>query len=132
MLKFFTISRYALVLLLPSYFTARAQTRSVGIGTTTPDASAALDVRPADPAGRPQGFLPPRLTYAQRTGIANAAAGLLVYQSDSRTGQPGAGYYYYSGTQWMPLLSQGDNLGNHTATRNLDLAANRLVGNGGS
>ncbi|GAB2963979.1 hypothetical protein GCM10027048_36550 [Hymenobacter coalescens] len=105
---------------------ALAQTGGVGIGTTTPDASAALDIRSTG-----KGLLPPRLTYAQRTGISNAAAGLLVYQSDASTSPAApAGYYYYTGTQWLPLLSQGDNLGNHAATQSLNLAGNALVGTG--
>lgn len=100
----------------------QAQAQGVGIGTATPNPSAALDVRAADPVNNPQGFLPPRLTYVQRTSISNAAAGLLVYQSDSPSGQPAAGYYYYTGTQWLPLQSSGDNLGNHQATQPLSFA----------
>jgi hypothetical protein len=105
--------------------------QSVGIGTSTPDPSAALDVQPADPATRPQGFLPPRLTYQQRTGISNAAAGLLVYQTDASTAPAApAGYYYYTGTQWLPLLSQGDNLGNHTATEDLKIPGSMFLETG--
>ena len=118
--------RCVLLLLAAAPFAARAQTGGVGIGTTAPDPSAALDVSPADPL-KPQGFLPPRLTYQQRTGISNAAAGLLVYQSNSPGGQPGAGYYYYTGTQWLPLLSQGDNLGNHLATQDLAMNGQAVV-----
>lgn len=102
---------------------ALAQTGGVGIGTATPDASAALEI-----SSTTRGLLPPRLTYAQRTGIRNPAAGLLVYQSDAPSGQAGAGYYYYTGTQWVPL--QSDNLGNHTATQSLNLQSNALVGTG--
>ena len=42
---------------------ARAQ---VGVGTTTPDAKSALDIRATD-----KGLLIPRLTAAQRTAIIN-------------------------------------------------------------
>lgn len=103
---------------------ARAQTGAVGIGTAAPHASAALEV--SSPAGN-QGFLPPRLTYSQRTGISNAAAGLLVYQTDASPGPPAApaGYYYHTGTQWLPL-GQGDNLGSHAATQDVDLQAYAL------
>src|SRR6476661_3864851 len=107
-----------------------AQAQNVGIGTATPDPSAALDIRSA---GNNQGFLPPCLTYAQRLAISNAAAGLLVYQSDDNASPAApAGYYFYSGTQWLALQTQGDNLGNHTATQNLNLANRLLVGGGGS
>lgn len=43
----------------------------VGIGTTTPNASAALDV-----TSTTKGLLIPRMTTAQRTAIASPAAGL--------------------------------------------------------
>ena len=103
--------------------TTAARAQSVGIGTPTPNASAALDV-----SSTSQGFLPPRLTYAQRTGIANAVAGLLVYQSNANASPAApAGYYYYTGSAWLPL-SQGDNLGNHTATQDLNLNGNQLSG----
>ena len=38
----------------------------VGIGTATPDASAKLDV-----SSTTSGFLPPRMTYAQKTAISH-------------------------------------------------------------
>jgi sugar lactone lactonase YvrE len=72
---------------------AAVRAQSVGVGTTTPDASAAFEVKATD-----KGLLPPRLTAAQRAAILNPASGLLVYQTD---GTPG--YYYFSGTQWLNL-----------------------------
>ena len=48
-----------LLLLLAARLTARAQ--GVGIGTSTPDARAALDIRASD-----KGLLIPRLTAGQR------------------------------------------------------------------
>jgi len=50
----------------------------VGIGTTSPDASSALDVFATD-----KGVLIPRLTAAQRNAIPNPANGLIVYNTDS-------------------------------------------------
>ena len=49
----------------------------VGIGTTSPDASSALDVFATD-----KGVLIPRLTAAQRNAIPNPANGLIVYNTD--------------------------------------------------
>ena len=49
----------------------------VGIGTTTPDASSALDI-----TSTTQGFLPPRMTAAQRNSISNPSAGLMLWCSD--------------------------------------------------
>ncbi|MEO7312264.1 MAG: hypothetical protein ABIX01_17820 [Chitinophagaceae bacterium] len=50
--------------------------QNVGIGTTTPHASAQLEV-----SGTDRGFLPPRLTTAQRNNIINPANGLIIYNT---------------------------------------------------
>jgi len=97
----------------------------VGVGTTTPNAQAALDITATD-----KGLLIPRLTAAQRTAIASPPDGLMVFQTDGTTG-----FWYSFGGVWTNIpnaSTAGDNLGNHTATQNLNLAANKLVGNGGS
>jgi len=47
-----------------------------GIGTATPAASAQLEV-----ASTSKGFLPPRLTTAERDAIGSPAAGLVLYNS---------------------------------------------------
>lgn len=59
-----------------------------GIGTTTPNASAKLEVAATD-----KGFLLPRMTAAQRAAIVTPANGLLVYQTDGV-----AGFYVNTGT----------------------------------
>jgi hypothetical protein len=69
------------------------QAQGVGVGTTTPDSSAALEIKASD-----KGLLPPRLTGAQRAAIPSPATGLLVYQTDGQ-----AGYYYFSGAAWLNL-----------------------------
>lgn len=48
--------------------------QNVGIGTTTPAASAQLDVTSTS-----RGFLPPRMTTTNRDAIASPAAGLVIY-----------------------------------------------------
>lgn len=65
----------------------------VGIGTTSPDASAQLDVSSSS-----KGLLTPRMTSAQRTSITNPATGLLVFQTDATQG-----FYYYNGSSWTNL-----------------------------
>jgi hypothetical protein len=60
-----------LVAVIATSFTTFAQ---VGIGTTTPNASAALDI-----TSTTSGLLPPRMTATQRNAIASPAAGLIVY-----------------------------------------------------
>ena len=113
------------LLLLLGRLAARAQ--SVGIGTATPDASAALDV-----AGTARGLLVPRLTAAQRAAIAAPATGLLVFQTDGA--QPG--FWFNAGTPaapaWTFFNPSADNLGNHTATQPLNLQAQPLIGTGAS
>jgi hypothetical protein len=53
----------------------------VGIGTTTPDTSSALDISSSS-----QGFLMPRLTTTQRDLIASPAVGLMIYNTTSNDG----------------------------------------------
>ena len=74
----------------------KAQT---GIGTTTPHASAKLDVSATN-----KGFLPPRMTSTQRAAISNPAVGLMVYQTDGTSG-----LYYYSGTSWIYIINSASN-----------------------
>src|SRR5688572_23336586 len=67
-----------------------AQAQNVGIGTTTPDASAILDLRSTT-----KGVLLPRLTAAQVNAIPNPAKGLMVFNETVNqvwvnTGTPGA------------------------------------------
>ena len=63
----------------------------VGVGTSTPDASAALEV-----ASTTKGFLPPRMTATQRAAISSPATGMMVYQTDGTTG-----LYVYNGSAWI-------------------------------
>lgn len=74
------------------------QSGSVGIGTTTPNSSAALDIQSTD-----KGVLVPRLTTAQRNAIVTPAAGLMIYQIDGN-----AGFHFNKGTpaapNWQPVM----------------------------
>jgi hypothetical protein len=105
--------------LLP--FAASAQ---VGIGTTTPNAAAALDITSAG-----KGLLIPRLDSVARVAIANPPTGLMVFQTGGPTAGTRVGFYYYAGSSWLFLPDKGragDNLGNHSATQNLVLNNNAL------
>ena len=70
---------------------------SVGVGTVSPNASAALEVNSTT-----KGFLLPTMTQAQRNAIASPATGLLIYQSDNTPG-----FYYYNGTAWSAIAGAG-------------------------
>lgn len=72
----------------------------VGIGTTNPDPSAALDITSIE-----TGILIPRMTIVQRDAIVNPAIGLLVYQTDNTPG-----FYFYNGV-WTSLSGAGGNSG---------------------
>lgn len=73
--------------------------QSVGIGTSTPDASARLEVNATN-----QGVLIPRVSLTSVTDaitIPNPATSLLVYNTNA-TLPWGAGYYYNAGTPAAP------------------------------
>ncbi|MGD0340751.1 MAG: hypothetical protein ABSA76_03470, partial [Bacteroidales bacterium] len=76
------------------------QVKGVGISETapiTPDASSILELQSTS-----RGFLAPRMTTAQRTGIASPAAGLLVYDTDTKS------FWYYDTTVpgWKAFASE--------------------------
>lgn len=99
----------AFVVLLVS--TAQAQT---GIGTTTPNASAKLEVYATN-----KGFLPPRVTLTSTTDattIASPAEGLLVYNLGSIGLQ--AGYYFWNGANWATIAT-GSIAGNAVSATDL-------------
>lgn len=79
-----------------------------GIGTSTPNASAKLDVSATN-----KGFLPPRVAltatnlFAPLTGLSGSdalatAAGLLVYNTTSNSNVT-PGYYYWNGISWIQI-----------------------------
>ncbi len=87
-------AKLSLVLIL-FFFVSSFLNAQVGIGTTTPNASAKLDV-----TSTTKGFLPPRMTATQRDAIASPAAGLIIYCSNCGTGEP----EYYNGSSWVNMI----------------------------
>ena len=81
-------------LLLAAAPAAFAQTPGVGIGTTSPAASAALEV-----SSTTKGLLPPRLSQSQRDLIGSPAAGLTIY--NTTTNKPNV----WNGTAWTEPLT---------------------------
>lgn len=70
----------------------------VGIGTSSPNASAMLDVDVSSlPSNGKKGFLPPRLTTTQRNAISSPATGLLIYNSTTNN------LNYYTGSAWTVI-----------------------------
>jgi hypothetical protein len=65
-------------------------------GATSADPSAILDLKSAS-----KGFLPPKMTTAQRDAISSPATGLIIYNTDSNT------FDYFNGTEWGQLGSGG-------------------------
>lgn len=62
---------------------------NVGIGTTSPNANAILDLTSTTKA-----FMPPRMTTTQRDAISSPAAGMVVYNTTTNV------LNFYNGTSW--------------------------------
>ncbi len=102
-----------------------------GIGTTTPEASAKLDISSTN-----KGFLPPRVTLTSitdNTTIPNPATGLLVYNTGNNVGLV-AGYYYWNGSSWATIatatgsgVSASYVRGSRTTAQTAGLSTNGLV-----
>jgi uncharacterized protein (TIGR02145 family) len=68
--------------------------QNVGIGTTSPDASAQLDV-----SSTTKGFLPPRMTTTQRDAIPTPANGLVIFNTTTNSIQ------LKISSGWVPLTT---------------------------
>jgi len=82
-----------LVVLL-GVFAPWARAQQVGINTPTPHPSAVVDVNSST-----RGFLPPRMTTAQRNAVAAPAAGLLVFNTDTKCMD------FFDGTAWASICA---------------------------
>ena len=88
--------KYSIILLLTGILitvtVSRAQ--NVGIGTSTPATTAALDISSAT-----KGFLPPRMDSIARNAIVSPATGLTIYNTTMKT------IDYWNGTVWVSIAS---------------------------
>jgi hypothetical protein len=116
-----------ILLFLAFVYKADAQT---GIGTTTPNTSAKLDVSATD-----RGFLPPRVAltatnvFSPIVGTSNLASGLLVYNTATAGSTPNnvvPGYYYWNGSIWVQI-SNGLIVDSKTAGFTLSASDNNKV-----
>lgn len=112
-----TMKYYLLIITVLILGQINAQT---GIGTTTPHASAKLEV-----ASTTQGFLPPRIALTATNAaspISSPANGLMVFNTASAGASPFnvvPGYYYWDGTgqQWVSLSTTVGNVQNQAIFR---------------
>ncbi|NBX67154.1 MAG: hypothetical protein EBQ96_09180 [Proteobacteria bacterium] len=65
---------------------------NVGVGTSSPAATAALDITSTN-----KGFLPPRMTTTERNAIVSPAAGLMIYNTTN------AIFEFYTGSAWTAV-----------------------------
>ena len=77
-------------------FTYHFSAQSVGIGTSNPDTSAILEILSSN-----KGFLPPRMSNAERDAIILPAEGLLISCVDCAT----IGLHQFINGSWQALLS---------------------------
>ncbi|HCF03919.1 hypothetical protein [Flavobacterium sp.] len=127
--------RIKALLYVVSFLCFGVSVAQTGIGTTTPEASAKLDVSSTN-----KGFLPPRIALTAMNSaspVTSPATGLLIFNTASAGTNPNQvtpGYYYWDGvnSKWVRLEDKADNLGNHTATDNIRLNGYYLSNDGGS
>ncbi|RTQ49615.1 hypothetical protein EJV47_12420 [Hymenobacter gummosus] len=107
-----------------------APAQSVGVGTATPDASAALEVSSSG-----KGVLVPRVALSSLTDastIGSPAPSLLVYNTNAAL-SGGAGYYFNAGTgaapQWQRLVTQASLDATNTTVTSLGTTSWRTTGN---
>jgi len=86
--------------------------QGLGIGTTTPAASAMLEVKASN-----KGLLPPRVeltSITDVTTIVSPATGLVVFNTATSGASPNnvtPGYYFFTGVNWLKIGTQGNNPG---------------------
>ncbi|MEI6436855.1 MAG: hypothetical protein WCP32_18680, partial [Bacteroidota bacterium] len=93
---------YITILMMFVGFGMLAQNVGINDDGSIPDSKAMLDVKSST-----KGFLPPRMTYAQRVAIGSPAAGLIVWCSNCGTSGE---LQVYNGTTWTNMVGGGASL----------------------
>jgi len=85
---------------------------NLGIGTSSPNANAILDV-----VSTTKAFMPPRMTTAQKNAIASPTAGMVVYDTNMK------GISFYNGTAWTTTNNKNvaTKTANYTALQSDDI-----------
>lgn len=91
------------------------QTGEVGIGTTSPDASAVLDI-----ASTTKGLLIPRLTNDEMNAVSSPATGLQIFNTTN------SAIYFYDGSAWRTMANIYVADGTLTGKRTLTGGGNSL------
>ena len=112
--------KIVLFVLFTLFITTEFAIAQTGIGTTTPDASAKLEVSATN-----KGFLPPRVALTATnvaSPITNPANGLMVFNTVTAGTNPFQvvpGYYYWdaTGLKWMSLSTTVGNVQNQAIFR---------------
>ena len=115
----------SICLIFAAIFISTISLAQVGIGTTSPDASAKFEI-----SSTSQGFLPPRMTYAQRQAISSPAIGLMIYCTNCGPGQ----VQVYDGTAWTNMiggtaLTQPPTVASTTAASSITITSATSGGN---
>lgn len=84
------------ILFISIYFLTVMGYAQIGLGTSTPHSSAALDLTSTS-----KGVLVPRMTHAQKNAITSPVAGLLIWCLDCATSGE---MQVYNGTVWTTTL----------------------------
>jgi hypothetical protein len=85
-----------IIIVVATLFSVASMAQNVGVGTDSPVPSAKLEVRSTD-----KGFLPPRMTAAQRDSIVGPVAGLMLYCTNC--GSNGE-IQFYNGNSWRNMV----------------------------
>ena len=107
-----------IILLLIIAQSSQLAAQNVGIGTSTPKASAILDLQSTN-----KGVLLPRMTTAQRKAIVNPETGLMVYDIDKKS------VMMFEGISWGQLYFKNSEFSEPSVKTITDGQSNDQFGN---
>lgn len=118
-----TMKRNIFASLLVVFFASVSVYGQVGVNTSTPDPSAAMDIHSPDPSDQ-RGVLLPRMTTTERTNIVSPATGLMVFDTTDNL------FYYWDGTRWLGFVPKQKTTGygtDPTVRGNIVIDSGRVV-----